>query len=84
MSVLRRYELERQGDQVFGRLSGGQQARFQILLLELQGIQQRLFRAQIELADAAQINVDLERQIRAAERELFRIQGLVPGGGKGP
>ncbi|SCG06760.1 ATPase components of ABC transporters with duplicated ATPase domains [Streptomyces sp. Ncost-T6T-2b] len=37
MSVLRRYELERQGDQDFERLSGGQQARFQILLLELAG-----------------------------------------------
>ncbi|MET9929861.1 MULTISPECIES: ATP-binding cassette domain-containing protein [unclassified Streptomyces] len=37
MSVLRRYELERQGDQAFDKLSGGQQARFQILLLELAG-----------------------------------------------
>ena len=35
--LLRRYELERQGDQAFERLSGGQQARFQILLLELAG-----------------------------------------------
>ncbi|MCT4355776.1 ATP-binding cassette domain-containing protein [Streptomyces sp. Je 1-79] len=37
MSVLRRYELEAQGDQPFDKLSGGQQARFQILLLELSG-----------------------------------------------
>ncbi|MEV6249025.1 ATP-binding cassette domain-containing protein [Streptomyces sp. NPDC051742] len=37
MSMLRRYELERQGDQSFDKLSGGQQARFQILLLELAG-----------------------------------------------
>ncbi|MEU9862665.1 ATP-binding cassette domain-containing protein [Streptomyces sp. NPDC047971] len=37
MSVLRRYELEAQGDQPFEKLSGGQQARFQILLLELAG-----------------------------------------------
>ncbi|MCM2393161.1 ABC-F family ATP-binding cassette domain-containing protein [Streptomyces albipurpureus] len=37
MSVLRRYELEQQGDQPFDKLSGGQQARFQILLLELEG-----------------------------------------------
>jgi ATPase subunit of ABC transporter with duplicated ATPase domains len=37
MGVLRRYELERQGDQRFDQLSGGQQARFQILLLELAG-----------------------------------------------
>lgn len=37
MGVLRRYELERQGEQPFEKLSGGQQARFQILLLELAG-----------------------------------------------
>ncbi|RSS55914.1 ABC transporter ATP-binding protein [Streptomyces sp. WAC01280] len=37
MSMLRRYELERQGDQPFDKLSGGQQARFQILLMELAG-----------------------------------------------
>ncbi|WP_435974529.1 ABC-F family ATP-binding cassette domain-containing protein [Streptomyces sp. Qhu_M48] len=37
MSMLRRYELERQGDQSFDKLSGGQQARFQILLMELAG-----------------------------------------------
>ncbi|MDQ3404524.1 MAG: ATP-binding cassette domain-containing protein [Actinomycetota bacterium] len=37
MGVLRRYELERQAEQRFEKLSGGQQARFQILLLELAG-----------------------------------------------
>jgi ATPase subunit of ABC transporter with duplicated ATPase domains len=37
MAVLRRYELNQAGDQSFGTLSGGQQARFQILLLELSG-----------------------------------------------
>ena len=37
MSALRRYGLQQQGDQTFGTLSGGQQARFQILLLELSG-----------------------------------------------
>lgn len=37
VSALRRYELQGQADQVFDSLSGGQQARFQILLLELQG-----------------------------------------------
>ncbi|MFU2342533.1 MULTISPECIES: ABC-F family ATP-binding cassette domain-containing protein [Streptomyces] len=36
-SVLRRYELTLQAEQRFDRLSGGQQARFQILLLELAG-----------------------------------------------
>lgn len=37
MAALRRYELHGQGDQNFATLSGGQQARFQILLLELSG-----------------------------------------------
>ncbi len=37
MGLLRRYELHRQGDQRFETLSGGQQARFQILLLEVRG-----------------------------------------------
>ena len=37
MSVLRRYELTVAADRDFDRLSGGQQARFQILLLELAG-----------------------------------------------
>jgi ATPase subunit of ABC transporter with duplicated ATPase domains len=37
MSALRRYELDSQGDQPFDKLSGGQQARLQILLLEVGG-----------------------------------------------
>ena len=37
MGALRRYELGEQADQLFDSLSGGQQARFQILLLELAG-----------------------------------------------
>jgi ATPase subunit of ABC transporter with duplicated ATPase domains len=37
MGALRRYELGGQAEQRFERLSGGQQARFQILLLELGG-----------------------------------------------
>ena len=37
MSLLRRYELTGQAEQPFDRLSGGQQARVQILLLELAG-----------------------------------------------
>ncbi|MGH3280627.1 MAG: ATP-binding cassette domain-containing protein [Trebonia sp.] len=53
MSALRRYELDRQGDQLFGRLSGGQQARFQILLLELQG-------STALLLDEPTDNLDLE------------------------
>jgi ATPase subunit of ABC transporter with duplicated ATPase domains len=38
ISALRRYELDLQADQPFDALSGGQQARFQILLLELAGV----------------------------------------------
>ena len=37
MSLLRRYELQTNADLPFGSLSGGQQARFQIVLLELAG-----------------------------------------------
>jgi len=37
MAALRRYELEQRWDVRFGNLSGGQQARLQILLLELRG-----------------------------------------------
>ena len=37
MSRLRRYELQGCADQTFETLSGGQQARFQVLLLELDG-----------------------------------------------
>ncbi|MDT3443002.1 MULTISPECIES: ABC-F family ATP-binding cassette domain-containing protein [unclassified Pseudofrankia] len=37
MNTLRRYELDGHGDKPFDRLSGGQQARFQILLLEIGG-----------------------------------------------
>ena len=37
MGLLRRYELGGEAEQPFERMSGGQQARFQILLLELAG-----------------------------------------------
>ena len=37
MAALRRYGLAGSGDLTFGTLSGGQQARFQVLLLELSG-----------------------------------------------
>ncbi len=37
MAALNRYGLRDQGDQTFATLSGGQQARFQVLLLELAG-----------------------------------------------
>ncbi|MFZ0668285.1 MAG: ATP-binding cassette domain-containing protein [Acidimicrobiales bacterium] len=69
MSVLRRYELERQGDQVFGRLSGGQQARFQILLLELQG-------ATALVLDEPTDNLDLE-SAEALQYGLESYEGTV-------
>jgi len=69
MSVLRRYELERQGDQVFGRLSGGQQARFQILLLELQG-------STALLLDEPTDNLDLE-SAEALQDGLESYEGTV-------
>jgi ATPase subunit of ABC transporter with duplicated ATPase domains len=69
MSVLRRYELDRQGDQVFNRLSGGQQARFQILLLELQG-------ATALLLDEPTDNLDLE-SAEALQDGLESYEGTV-------
>ncbi|CAL9509753.1 ATP-binding cassette domain-containing protein [Streptomyces sp. NPDC095602] len=69
MSVLRRYELEKQGDQVFGRLSGGQQARFQILLLELSG-------ATALLLDEPTDNLDLE-SAEALQAGLEAFDGTV-------
>lgn len=69
MSVLRRYELERQGDQPFDKLSGGQQARFQILLLELAG-------ATALLLDEPTDNLDLE-SAEALQEGLAAYEGTV-------
>jgi ATPase subunit of ABC transporter with duplicated ATPase domains len=69
MNVLRRYELDRQGDQLFHRLSGGQQARFQILLLELAG-------ATALLLDEPTDNLDLE-SAEALQDGLESYQGTV-------
>ena len=69
MSVLRRYELERQGDQMFDRLSGGQQARFQILLLELRGTTALLL-------DEPTDNLDLE-SAEALQEGLEAYEGTV-------
>ncbi|MFJ8214301.1 ABC-F family ATP-binding cassette domain-containing protein [Streptomyces sp. NPDC096033] len=69
MSALRRYELERQGDQPFDRLSGGQQARFQILLLELGG-STALF------LDEPTDNLDLE-SAEALQEGLAAYEGTV-------
>ncbi len=69
MSALRRYELDRQGDQVFGKLSGGQQARFQILLLELEG-------STALLLDEPTDNLDLE-SAEALQEGLEAYEGTV-------
>ncbi|WP_328537206.1 ABC-F family ATP-binding cassette domain-containing protein [Streptomyces sp. NBC_00344] len=69
MSVLRRYELERQGDQNFEKLSGGQQARFQILLLELAGTTALLL-------DEPTDNLDLE-SAEALQEGLEAYEGTV-------
>jgi ATPase subunit of ABC transporter with duplicated ATPase domains len=71
MAALRRYELHRQADQVFGTLSGGQQARFQILLLELQG-------ATALLLDEPTDNLDLE-SAEALQDALEAYEGTVIG-----
>ena len=52
MGMLRRYELQGCAEQTFETLSGGQQARFQILLLELSG-------ATLLLLDEPTDNLDL-------------------------
>ncbi|WP_406184189.1 ABC-F family ATP-binding cassette domain-containing protein [Streptomyces sp. NBC_01006] len=69
MSALRRYELDRQGDQPFDRLSGGQQARFQILLLELAGTTALLL-------DEPTDNLDLE-SAEALQEGLEAYEGTV-------
>ncbi|MYS06127.1 ATP-binding cassette domain-containing protein [Streptomyces sp. SID6041] len=69
MSMLRRYELERQGDQSFDKLSGGQQARFQILLMELAGTTALLL-------DEPTDNLDLE-SAEALQDGLESYEGTV-------
>jgi ATPase subunit of ABC transporter with duplicated ATPase domains len=69
MAALRRYELNGQGDQNFGTLSGGQQARFQILLLELSG-------ATLLLLDEPTDNLDV-LSAEALEEALETFDGTV-------
>jgi ATPase subunit of ABC transporter with duplicated ATPase domains len=69
MRVLRRYELDQQADQAFDALSGGQQARFQILLLELSG-------ATMLLLDEPTDNLDLA-SAEALEEGLAAYDGTV-------
>ena len=68
-SALDRYGLVRQAEQTFDTLSGGQQARFQILMLELSG-------ATLLLLDEPTDNLDLV-SAEALEDALTRFQGTV-------
>ena len=67
--ALDRYELAAAADQRFESLSGGQQARFQILLLELSG-------ATLLLLDEPTDNLDVE-SAEALEEGLARFEGTV-------
>jgi len=69
MSALARYELQHCADQAFGQLSGGQQARLQILLLELAG-------ATLLLLDEPTDNLDLA-SAEALQQGLMAYQGTI-------
>ncbi len=69
MSALSRYELQACARQPFGTLSGGQQARLQILLLELAG-------ATLLLLDEPTDNLDLP-SAEALQQGLESYQGTV-------
>ncbi len=69
MGMLRRYELQGCAEQPFDTLSGGQQARFQILLLELVG-------ATMLLLDEPTDNLDLV-SAEALESGLTEFRGTV-------
>jgi ATPase subunit of ABC transporter with duplicated ATPase domains len=69
MSALSRYELQSCARQPFGTLSGGQQARLQILLLELAG-------STLLLLDEPTDNLDLP-SAEALQQGLESYQGTV-------
>jgi ATPase subunit of ABC transporter with duplicated ATPase domains len=68
-AVLDRYGLARQAEQLYDSLSGGQQARLQILLLELSG-------ATLLLLDEPTDNLDLH-SAEALERAIDAFEGTV-------
>lgn len=69
MSSLRRYELDRSSTSPFELLSGGQQARFQILLMEIDS-------PTMLLLDEPTDNLDVE-SAEALEEALARYEGTV-------
>jgi ATPase subunit of ABC transporter with duplicated ATPase domains len=69
MGALRRYELDQRWDVSFGNLSGGQQARLQILLLELRG-------STLLALDEPTDNLDVA-SAEALERALAAYAGTV-------
>jgi ATPase subunit of ABC transporter with duplicated ATPase domains len=69
MGMLRRYEIQGCAHQPFETLSGGQQARFQILLLEISG-------ATLLLLDEPTDNLDLV-SAEALEHGLAQFDGTV-------
>jgi ATPase subunit of ABC transporter with duplicated ATPase domains len=69
MAALARYELQRCASQPFGTLSGGQQARLQILLLELAG-------STLLLLDEPTDNLDLA-SAEALQSGLESYEGVV-------
>jgi ATPase subunit of ABC transporter with duplicated ATPase domains len=69
MAMLRRYELQGAAEQPFESLSGGQQARFQVLLLEIGG-------ATLLLLDEPTDNLDLV-SAEALEEGLAGFRGTV-------
>jgi ATPase subunit of ABC transporter with duplicated ATPase domains len=69
MSRLKRYELQPEAMNLFSLLSGGQQARFQILLMELQS-------PTMLLLDEPTDNLDID-SAEALEAALDRYEGTV-------
>ena len=68
-SALRKYEIDQAADQRFASLSGGQQARFQVLLLELSG-------STLLVLDEPTDNLDLA-SAESLEKALDRYEGTV-------